>query len=161
MSATAYAHYALDGFEANAIDFLHKPFFYERFCRAIDKAEQWLQMRRLLDASRTDGPVITLKSDYKNVTVAVGSIVFIESIDNYVKLHLADGGTLLSKMPLYSIESQLPPADFLRIHRSFIVARCRVSSFTRTELELKGLGRRLPIGKKYAADVARAFRQAQ
>lgn len=150
---TAYAQYALDGFDVCAVDFLHKPFFYERFSRAMQKAEQWLRMNDLLRMAEAGARQIVLKSEYKNVTVSMDTILYIESIDNYVKLHLTDGGSLLSKISLGSIEEQLGSEDFLRIHRSLVVARKRIEKFTRSEVVLSIGGKRLPIGKKYADDV--------
>ena len=120
---TAYAHYALDGFEVNAVDFLHKPYFYERFERALQKAEQWLRMHDLLRASESASRQLFLKADYKNVSVAVDAILYVESIDNYVRVHLADGTSVLSKMPLRSIEELLPSEEFVRRHRSFVVQK--------------------------------------
>lgn len=150
---TAYAQYALDGFEVDAVDFLHKPYFYERFDRAIRKAEQWLQMHDLLRASESAARQIILKSEYRNVTLSVDSIIYVESIDNYVRVHLADGTTVFSKIPLRSLEEQLPQGEFVRIHRSFIVARNRIAGFTRSEVTLTKNGKTLPIGKKYQDDV--------
>lgn len=72
---TAYAHYALDGFEVNAVDFLHKPYFYERFDRAIQKAEHWLRMNDLLRTSESATRQFILKSEYKNVTVSIDMIL--------------------------------------------------------------------------------------
>lgn len=150
---TAYAHYALEGFEVNAVDFLHKPYFYERFDRAMQKAEQWFKMHDLLNAASSYDRRIMLKSEYKNVTVSIDTILYIESIDNYIKVHLSDGTSVLSKIPLRSIEGQLPQDEFIRIHRSFIVPRKRIATFTRTEVTLTKTGKSLPIGKKHAGDV--------
>lgn len=150
---TAYAHYALDGFEVNAVDFLHKPYFYERFDRAMQKAEQWLRMHDLLRVSESAARQLLLKSEYKNVTISVDTIVYIESIDNYIKIHLADGTSVLSKIPLRSIEEQLSQEEFVRIHRSFVVAKNRIASFTRSEIILEKNGKSLPVGKKYADEV--------
>lgn len=158
---TAYAQYALDGFEVNAVDFLHKPYFYERFDRAIEKAEQWLQMHDLLRASESAGRQIILKSDYKNVTLPIDSILYIESIDNYVKVHLADGTSVLSKIPLRSVEEMLPQSEFIRIHRSFLVARKRIANFTRSEITLAKNGKTLPIGKKYLDEISKFDSQAK
>lgn len=152
---TAYARYALDGFEVNAVDFLHKPYFYERFDRAMQKAEQWLHMHDLLRMSESPSRQIQLKSEYKNVSVSIDTILYIESIDNYVKIHLSDGTSVMSKIPLRNIERQLPPDGFVRIHRSFVVSRKRIVSFTRSEVTLEKEGKSLPVGKKYAADVMR------
>lgn len=149
---TAYAHYALDGFEVNAVDFLHKPYFYDRFCRAMQKAEQWLRMHDLLRASESAARQIVLKSEYKNVSIPIDTILYIESVDNYVKVHLADGSSVFSKIPLHGMEEQLPPGEFVRIHRSFVVARNRIARFTRSEVTLTQTGKRLPVGKKYAEE---------
>lgn len=155
---TAYAHYALEGFELNAVDFLHKPYFYERFDRAMQKAEQWLRMHDLLSVSESASRQLLLKSEYKNVTLSIDTILYVESIDNYVKVHLADGTSVLSKISLRSLEEQLPPEEFVRIHRSFVVSRSRVAKFTRTEVVLARTGKTLPVGKKYAEEVMALFR---
>ena len=150
---TAYAHYALDGFEVEAVDFLHKPYFYERFDRAIRKAEQWLRMNELLQVSEAADRKIIVKSEYRNITLPIGSILFVESIDNYVKIHLADGTSVISKIPLRSLEEQLPRGEFIRIHRSYVVARNRIASYTHSEITLAKSGKTFPIGKKYMGDV--------
>lgn len=150
---TAYAQYALDGFEVNAVDFLHKPYFYERFDRAMQKAEEWLRMHDLLRTSESAVRQIILKSDYKNVSVPIDAIRFAESIDNYVKVHLADGTSVLSKIPLRQLEGMLPYGEFLRIHRSYIVSRRRIARFTKSGVTLTGDGKEFPIGKKYLGNV--------
>lgn len=151
---TAYAHYALDGFEVNAVDFLHKPYFYDRFERAMQKVERWLRMHDLLQASEATSRRLLLKADYKNVSVAVDTILYIESFDNYVRVHTADGASVSSKIPLRAVEEQLPPGEFIRIHRSFVVSRNRIEKFSRTEIVLSKCGKRLPIGKSYADGIA-------
>lgn len=150
---TAYAHYALEGFEVNAVDFLHKPYFYDRFDRSLQKAEQWLKMRDLLRVSTSPTRQLLLKSEYKNVTVSIDSILYVESIDNYVKVHLADGTSVLSKISLRAVEEQFPAHEFIRIHRSFLVPRCRIARFSRSEVTLTNTGQQLPIGRKYLEEV--------
>ncbi|MGN0206560.1 MAG: LytR/AlgR family response regulator transcription factor [Muribaculaceae bacterium] len=150
---TAYARYALDGFEVNAVDFLHKPYFYERFNKAMSKAEQWLRMHDLLAVAESANRQLILKSNYKNVGIAIESILFIESIDNYIKVHLADGSSILSKIALRAVEEQLPADEFIRIHRSYIVKRCRIARFSRSEVILSKNNKSLPIGKKYLDEV--------
>ncbi|MGM9868994.1 MAG: LytR/AlgR family response regulator transcription factor [Sodaliphilus sp.] len=145
---TAYAHYALNGFEANAIDFLHKPFFYERFTRAMQKVEHWCRMNDLLRFSDSEHRQITVKADYKNVPISVDRILFVESVDNYVRIQLVDGASVMSKMPLSTLMERLPEQEFLRIHRSYIVSINRIVRFSATEVVMDG--KSLPIGKKYA-----------
>lgn len=156
---TAYAHYALEGFEVNAVDFLHKPYFYARFDRAMQKAEQWLKMHDLLAASESPARQLRLKSEYKNVSVSADAILYVESIDNYVKVHLADGTSVFSKISLRTVEEQLPQGEFIRIHRSFLVPRCRIAGFSRSEVTLTKDGRTLPIGRTYLEEVVSLLRE--
>lgn len=137
----------------DAVDFLHKPYFYERFNRAIQKAEQWLRMHDLLRAADADTRQLILKSEYKNVAIPIDTICYIESIDNYVKAHLTDGTSVLSKITLRSVEEQLPQGEFIQIHRSFVVPLNRILSFSRTEVTLSKSNKTLPIGKKYVDQV--------
>ena len=158
---TAYAHYALEGFEVNAVDFLHKPYFYDRFDRALQKAEKWLRMNDLLTVSESSSRQLLLKAEYKNVTVSIDTILYIESIDNYVKIHATDDTTLLSKITLRNIEEPLPPGEFIRIHRSFVVPKNRIVKFTRSEVVLAKNGKSLPVGKKYVDDVMKFLRKEE
>ncbi len=150
---TAYANYALEGFDVDAVDFLHKPYFYERFCRAIQKAEQWQKMHNLLNIAESHHKQLMLNSYYKKVSIPVDSISYIESIYNYVKVHTTDGSSIISKTSLKSVEDQLSTDDFIRIHRSFLVARNRIAGFTSKEIALLGSGKMLPIGRKYTTQV--------
>ncbi|MDE6451891.1 MAG: LytTR family DNA-binding domain-containing protein [Odoribacter sp.] len=147
---TAYAQYALQGFEVNAVDFLHKPYFYERFERAMQKAEEWLRMHDLLRTAELAERQLILKSEYKNVAIAIDRILYIESIDNYIRIHLTDSTSVLSKLPLWNLEKQLPAGEFVRIHRSFVVPHNRITMFTRTEIVLDKNKKILPVGKKYS-----------
>lgn len=70
---------------------------------------------------------------------------------------MADGSAILSKIPLNQVERQLLSEGLLRVHRSFLVARCRISRFTRTEVILSHSGKRIPIGRKYARQVMDAL----
>lgn len=96
---TAYTEYALDGFEVGAVDYLHKPFSFERFSNAIARVSQ----RRSVQA------FITLKADYKSVIIPLADILCIEAMDNYVRLHMADGRQLHPSAGLYQ-GHQPPPA---------------------------------------------------
>lgn len=83
------------------------------------------------------------------MTVAVDSIVYIESVGNYVKVHLADGNTLMSKLTLTHLLALLPAGEFLRIHRSFAVALNRLERFSAAEVMIAG--KVLPVGRKFAS----------
>ena len=81
---TAYAQYAVDGFDLDAVDFLHKPFSYPRFCRAVEKAQQLRTLRELTRQPVSEEEAITVKVEYKNVKIPLREIVYIEAMDNYV-----------------------------------------------------------------------------
>ena len=79
---TAYAQYAVDGYDLDAVDFLHKPFSYPRFCRAVEKARQLQALRELSQRSATEEETITVKVEYRNVKIPLSEIVYIEAMDN-------------------------------------------------------------------------------
>ena len=108
-----------------------------------------MRMHDLLRTSESAVRQLLLKSDYKTISVSIDTILYIESIDNYVKVHLANGTSMLSKIPLHIVEGQLPQGEIIRIHRSFLVARCRIARFSKTEIILEKDGKALPIGRKY------------
>lgn len=146
---TAHAQYALEGFNLDAVDFLLKPFSYDRFEKAVEKA-----LRRI--GSRTRQKVggsgcIVVKQEYSNVSIEVSSILYVEALGNYVKIYLQNGRCVLTRTNLKAIQQMLPEGEFLRTHRSYIIARRRVESFTRTQVVLRGLDAPLPLGQQYAA----------
>ncbi|MBQ8712922.1 MAG: response regulator transcription factor [Prevotella sp.] len=143
---TAYTEYALVGFEVGAVDYLHKPFSFERFVNAIERVSQ----RRLPPAS------ITLKANYQSVIIPIADIVYIEAMDNYVRIHLTESRHQTSKTTLTSLLSQLPADQFIRIHKSFVVSRSHISRYTIQQVYVQGLERPLPVGRTYA-DVVRQW----
>lgn len=93
---TAYAQFALDGFELNAIDYLHKPFSFSRFEKAVQKAKDLLQMRNLAQKPTLPDVEITVKVEYQNVRIAVPDIQYIEAMDNYIKIYTMDARPVVS-----------------------------------------------------------------
>lgn len=145
---TAYLDYALEGFELDAVDYLHKPFAYSRFQTAIFKA-----LRRLrLDEAVDDNRYILVKQDYNNVSIPLAEILYIEAMEGYVKIYRENGDCTVSRMILKNIGRQLPEQDFIRIHRSFIVQKSKIKSFNKREIELR-TGKLLPIGRLYSNEV--------
>lgn len=150
---TAYARYALDGFEVNAIDFLHKPFFYDRFERAVQKAGMWMAMNRWMSLSEKPERQIILKVEYQNVAVSIDDILYIEAMDNYVKVHRIGKPTVLSQIPLKRILQLLPEGEFLRVHRSYVVPLNKVARFNRQLLVLTDTSVQIPLGRMYTDEV--------
>ncbi len=147
---TAYAQFAIDGFDLGVVDFLHKPFSFPRFEKAVERAR--LRSGLLSTHGSNDessGESITVSVEYRNVTIGINEITFIEAMDNYVKIYLVNSRTLLPQMSLKSIEELLPADQFLRIHKSYIVARREIMNYNRTTVTLKTIERQLPIGRSY------------
>ncbi len=126
---TAYPQYAVEGFELNAVDYLLKPFSFERFLKAAMKA------RQARETGQT--PVITppvanpdyffIKSDSKLVRIAFADILFVEALQNYTAIHTS-GKKFITYLTFQSIEAYLPAGRFIRTHKSFIVAADKIES---------------------------------
>lgn len=147
---TAYAEYAINGFELNAVDYLHKPFSFSRFERAVQKAKDLLQMQRLAQKSALSDKEITIKVEYQNVKVSVSEIQYIEAMDNYIKIYVADSRPIVSQMNLKRIIQLLSEEEFVRVHKSYIVPIRKIAGFTKKELVLTYKSIEIPIGRVYA-----------
>ena len=120
---TAYREYACEGFELDAVDYLLKPISLDRFLKAVAKA-------RPSDAPPTEAAApppppeafLCFRIDRKMVKVVLGDIRYIEGLKDYVKIHLVSGPALVVKQTINGMEEKLSESNFLRIHRSFIVA---------------------------------------
>lgn len=148
---TAYADYAIDGFELNAIDFLHKPFSYSRFEKAVQKAVERHKLQRLSTDPSLGDETITLKAEYKNIYIALKDILYIESMDNYVCIYNTAHQRLMSQTSMKNIQQLLPEGKFVRVHKSFIVPVHRIASNTSKEIFLHD-GTRIPIGRSYSKE---------
>lgn len=146
---TAYAQFAIDGFDLNAVDFLHKPFSYSRFEKAVTKVRQAIKLLNYSASPPLEGAEITVKVEYKNVTVRLDSILYIQAMDNYVKIFTVDSRPIVTQMSMKSLETMLPANHFMRVHKSYIVPRHRIESYSRTQLNLTG-GTEIPVGRAYS-----------
>lgn len=144
---TAYAQYAIDGFEVDAIDFLQKPIFFPRFERALDKARRLIESKKEL-AERRD--TITLKSEHKNVIVVLDDVMFIEAMDNYVKVFRRGLPMVMSQITMKEMEDLLPRDRFMRVHRSYIIALDAIDRFSNRQIYLSGHKTSIPVGRKYS-----------
>lgn len=143
---TAYLDYAFDGFNLNAVDYLHKPFAYDRFKLAVEKAIKKLDYNEHVQADKC----IVVKQEYNNVSIPLADIAYIEAMEGYSKIFRTDGSCTLSRVILKTIGAMLPQKKFLRIHRSFIVAVDKIWSFSRQSVTLTG-GQTIPVGRQYSA----------
>ena len=154
---TAHARYALDGFDLDAVDFLHKPFSYERFLQAVGKV---LKRKESSPEPMISGN-ITLVSEYKNVNFRLDRIICIEALGNYTKIYTKDQQCTLTHSSLKAVLQLLPEQYFTRIHRSFIVSLPEVISFNKSSVQLKGLDKVLPIGSQFSKSFAEKMNAAR
>ena len=147
---TAYRDYALDGYELDVVDFLLKPVSFERFLKAIQKYfrqtgnfqnPQWND-----DSIKPPNPHILIRADRKTVKLPLQQILFIESLKDYVKIH-TDQKVIITKEQISQLEANLPANQFMRIHRSFIIAINKIEAFSHEAIDLAG--KELPIGRSY------------
>lgn len=155
---TAYREYALEGFELDIIDYLLKPVSFERFLKALDKyfrsANLISQSNEQLRINNTD-EVINLKIKHKVHRIKIDNIIYIESIKDYIRIYYSGTKTQLIKYTLGDLEKLLKNKGFIRIHRSFIISKKMVTSYSPTSVELNEI--ELPIGRSYKAVVQTEF----
>ncbi|MEE1943529.1 LytTR family DNA-binding domain-containing protein [Pedobacter sp. KR3-3] len=137
---TAYSEYALEGFENNAIDYLLKPVSFERFYKAAEKAQFVLkalatdsQSSALTAPSEKETDHIFVKTEYKLVRVNTADIVYVEGMQNYIVI-CTHTEKITSLQTMKKTEEQLPSTQFLRVHKSFIVALNKISSIERNRI---------------------------
>jgi two-component system, LytTR family, response regulator len=148
---TAYAEYAVKGFELEAVDYLLKPVKFERFVQALERAGKRLAIRASGQETREEGALF-VKSGYGSVRVVFNDILYIEGLDDYIRIHFADRQQpVLSLMSLKSILEKLPADRFMRVHRSFIVSLRHVRSIRKKTVFLGNTG--VPVGDTYAEAV--------
>jgi len=145
---TAYSEYAVEGFRVNAVDYLLKPFSFKEFNSACEKLRERMEWKSAASAVQEE-EVLSFKADYKIINVETSRIVYVESMSEYLKIHLE--GTDAPVIILYSLKrltEQLSPRRFMRIHRSYIIALDRIAEASRSSVKLKD-GTVLPVGEVY------------
>ncbi len=141
---TAYHEYALEGYELNVLDYLLKPFEFERFLTAVNKVKkQSLSAHTITDTTKD---YLFVSIQLKKVKIYFSEILYIESQKEYIRIVTPDH-SYLTKMSTHEIESLLPDTLFKRIHRSFIIAIHKVKSFNSETVEIHG--NNIPVGRGY------------
>lgn len=154
---TAFSKFAVEGFNLNAVDYLLKPFDFNRFLEAVNRAKEYKTYKESTNNAGSEESAIFVKSDYKNLRINTKEILYIEGFDDYIKIHLDSGKSLFTLMSLKSILDKLPEKEFLRVHRSYIVS---VSKIQRIYNQMIKLGdKELPIGKSYVDAVKQLLKQ--
>ncbi|SEP11376.1 DNA-binding response regulator, LytR/AlgR family [Mucilaginibacter gossypiicola] len=153
---TAYNQFAIEGYRVDALDYLLKPFNYEEFLHASNKALSYFE---LVNRSNNPANVVAaepveeeeylfLKIEYQLVRIALNEILYIEGLKDYVKIYLQDKEKpLLSLTSLKALEEKLPSKRFMRVHRSFIVSLNKINSITRNALQIGKVN--ITVGDQY------------
>ncbi|MCW3086910.1 MAG: DNA-binding response regulator, LytR/AlgR family [Sediminibacterium sp.] len=141
---TAYKDFAAEGFTVDAVDYLLKPFEYDRFLKACYKANEYLEF---LSTQELQLNSIFVKVNYEIMKINLKEIELVEALDDYIKIYIKPN-PVLTLMTLKSIQEKLPARDFVRVHRSFIVPLSRIEKFSKTKLWTAG--KEIPIGSSYS-----------
>jgi DNA-binding LytR/AlgR family response regulator len=157
---TAYAEYAIQGYELDVVDYLMKPFAFDRFYKAIQKAEEMLKGREIVHHEPKEGDkqeenYIFIKSSKKTFKVNLDQILYIEALGDYVKIFTTDK-MIVSYQSLKNIETLLPAKQFPRIHKSFIIALSRIDMIEGNQVKVKD--RLIPVGTNYKAEFEKLIR---
>lgn len=157
---TAYKEYALEGFELDIVDYLLKPFRFERFLQAVNKAGKLLKSNNNKDHNKPPATIkqaeekqkdyILVKSEFKVFRIFYKDILYIESMKEYVAYYTPEGRTL-SLGSLKKLQLELPPNQFMRIHKSYIANIGYISALEGNMLHIKE--KKLPIGTSYKEEV--------
>jgi two-component system, LytTR family, response regulator len=143
---TAHKQFAIEGFELDAVDYLLKPINIDRFTRAVHKAIDYYKYKNT--PAQEDNDCLFVHSEYKLVKIPLNEIEYIESLEDYIKIHIAGTKPVLTLMSMKKVLEKLPADKFQRIHRSYIVSVSKVRSIQNRKVQLPG-GAELPISDSY------------
>jgi len=148
---TAYADYALTGYDLNAVDYLLKPFSFDRFLKAVSKAYELYQLKNSSKKNQETIPDVSsdylmIRVEYSTVRINISDILFIEGLKDYVKISTVNKN-YVTKSSLKNVEEKLPSDIFVRIHKSFIVNLDKVDAFENNHLIIGK--NQIPLGSNY------------
>jgi len=143
--STAYSRYAVEGFNLDAVDFLLKPYSFERFEKAVLKAKKIIEFSSSSKATKDDD-FLVVKIEYQNVKIPVAEIIYIEALDNYVKIHTVSK-YYMTLLNLKAITAKMSPKQFVRVHKSYIISLSHISQFTHETITLGKFS--VPVGRTY------------
>jgi len=147
---SAYSQYAINGFNLNAVDYLLKPISFDRFTEAVEKVKAKYSAQSQTNFLNPENNHITVKVEYTNVVIENSDILYIEAMDNYCRIFTIRK-TITTLMSLKKIVLLLPEAEFIRIHKSFVVSRSKIARFTKEYVVIAG--KTLPVGRVYSKTI--------
>lgn len=136
---TAYSEYAVDAFSINAVDYLLKPFSFERFKAAVDKVK--------INPETNEVKHLSIRADYKLHKINFDNILLIEGLDDYIQIHLTDHTKITARSSMKNILEKLSDKDFVRVHRSYIVPINSIKTIVNRNIHIGGFI--IPIGETY------------
>ena len=147
---TAFPEYAVDGFELNAVDYLMKPFSFERFTQSVNKAKEFFNFLNSSSAGTAQNHFF-IRADYKLIKVMYEDIVYIEGLNDYVKIFLLNQKPIIARMTMKNMLDRLPQDSFIRVHRSYIVSKNKITSLKNKNLFINFNDEmiEISIGKSY------------
>lgn len=150
---TAYPEFAVEGFNINAVDFLLKPISFARFEQAVKKAKDTFSVSQ--NSPQSENRYLMVRSEYSLVKIPYAEILYIETLDDYIKIHQEGRKMVLTIMSLRKAMEKLPAGEFVRVHRSFVVPMKRITG-VRGKIIFLG-ETEIPIGKNYEKDFFEAW----
>jgi len=148
---TAHSQYAIEGFNLNALDYLLKPFTFDRFKQATDKAKDYFAINNNQKSQH-----IFIRADYSLQKINLDDITYIEALDDYLKIHIHQQKTIVARMTMKVMLEKLPSTDFIRVHRSFIIPIKKVESIRNKTINI--LNAKIPIGNSYEEELLKIFK---
>lgn len=150
--STAYEEYAVEGFKVDAIDYLLKPYGYEEFLHAATKARQYTEWKQTTSQAvsqpAAENSYIFVRADNKSVKVLFSSILYVEAMSEYIRIHFKDGTSIMTFMSVKLMAESLPTSQFMRVHRSYIIALDSIANVHKNEVELNS-GTKIPVSASY------------
>ena len=143
---TAYSEHAVQSFELDAIDYLLKPFSLSRFAKACNKANEQYEFKRKNNTISSEEAHIFIKSGYDKIRVKLHDILYVEATGNYVKFILKERA-IMARLTMKETEKLLPSLDFIRAHRSYIIARKHISKINKSDIWIDA--KEIPLGEDY------------
>ncbi len=146
---TAYPDYALEGFNQDAVDYLLKPIPFDRFLKAVTKAQERLQRHEKTPEPQTSAPeqdFMFVKADYKSIRVDFKDILWIEGLKDYIIIQTKDQ-KIITLLSMNKMMEKLPDSKFLRVHRSYIVSLQKIDSIEKSRIRIGS--KEIPIGEVY------------
>jgi DNA-binding LytR/AlgR family response regulator len=145
---TAYEQYALEGYNLDVVDYLLKPVPFERFVKAVNKAQDKFQSRKASVPTPANADYIFVNSEYNLVRIDFADVAYIEGLKDYVKIYLLSATRpVITRMSMKSLEATLPADQFVRVHKSFIVSLNKITTIRKGRINL--LKAVIPISEHY------------